>query len=176
VFNRYKGQLDDRGRIGLPGLVFAGDTVCTTNPVLGRGVATSLMQAHELVRLLNAERGDPASATLDFDRWCTTHIRPWFDDQVNGDAEQVRRWAGRDIDLDHPLPSDLIAAAAEHADPSLQAVVGPYLAMRTLPSSLDGLQPRVREIYASGWRPPVPPGPTADQLAELIGASFLASR
>ena|SRR6476660_6710610 len=79
----------------------------------------------------------------------------------------LRRWAGADVDLTKPLPSDLIVAAAA-ADPSLMPLVGPYLGMRALPASLDPLQPRVRQIYADGWRPPVPEGPTRDQLVQMI--------
>ena len=42
--------------------------------------------------------------------------------------------------------------------------------MRALPASLDAVQARVRRIYADGWRPPVPDGPTRDELAALIAA------
>ena len=37
--NTYRGQLDDAGRISLPGTVFVGDAVSTTNPAAGRGSA-----------------------------------------------------------------------------------------------------------------------------------------
>jgi hypothetical protein len=40
--------------------------------------------------------------------------------------------------------------------------------MRALPSSLDAVRPRVTEIYASGWRPALPDGPTRDELADLV--------
>ena len=46
--------------------------------------------------------------------------------------------------------------------------VGPYLGMYALPASLAAAEPRAHEIYASGWRPPVPAGPTRDDLVELI--------
>jgi hypothetical protein len=65
--------------------------------------------------------------------------------------------------------------AATAADPTLFPLVGPYLGMRALPSSLDAVRPRVNEIYASGWRPPVPDGPTRDELAELVTAHAGAS-
>jgi hypothetical protein len=149
--------------------------VCTTNPVLGRGVATSLLQACELLRLLGEHSDDLAAATLAFDQWCTDNIAPWYDDHVRWDADLARRWAGGDVDLSRPLPSDLVVAAAE-ADPSLFPLIGPYLGMRALPASLDAVQPRVREIYAGGWRPPVPDGPTRDELAELVDARAFASR
>jgi hypothetical protein len=53
----------------------------------------------------------------------------------------------------------------------MRAVVGPYMAMRALPATLAAVEPRAREIYASGWRPPIPDGPTRDELAELVTAA-----
>jgi hypothetical protein len=50
-------------------------------------------------------------------------------------------------------------------------VVGPYQAMLALPNNLDAVQARARAIYASGWRPPIPPGPTREELAELVTAA-----
>ena len=94
----------------------------------------------------------------------------WFSDHVYWDAELIRRWSGHDIDLTRPLPSDLIMAATE-VDPEMRKVVGPYMAMRALPASLAAVESRARAIYASGWRPPVPEGPTRDELAELISAT-----
>jgi hypothetical protein len=66
-------------------------------------------------------------------------------------------------------------AAAAEADTSLMRVAAPYLAMDVLPAALDEIEPRAREIFASGWRPSVPPGPTRDQLIELI-APLTAAR
>jgi hypothetical protein len=43
--------------------------------------------------------------------------------------------------------------------------------MRALPSSLDAARPRAAEIYASGWRPPVPDGPSRDELADLLATA-----
>jgi hypothetical protein len=169
LHNTYQGQLDDNGGLPLPGLVFVGDAVCTTNPAVGRGVAMSLMQARELLRLVEHDDHDLAGTTLAFDRWCTDNIAPWFHDHVYWDADLARRWAGGDVDLTRPLPSDLIMAAAE-ADPSLFALIGPYLGMRALPASLEAVQPRVRQIYADGWRPPIPDGPTRDELADLLAS------
>ena len=175
LYNTFQGQLDDTEAVALPGLIFVGDSVCTTNPVLGRGVTTSLLQAQELLRLVDDHGHDFVTATLAFDRWCTDNIAPWYDDHVQWDADLARRWAGGDVDLTRPLPSDLVVAATE-ADPSLFPLIGPYLGMRALPASLDAVQPRVREIYVRGWRPPVPDGPTRDELAELVGVDALAGR
>ena len=57
------------------------------------------------------------------------------------------------------------------ADPEMIKVVGPYQAMLAPPGSLDAVQARARAIYASGWRPPVPPGPAREVLADLVTAA-----
>lgn len=170
--NTYRGQLDARGRVALPGLVHVGDVVCTTNPTAGRGIATSLLQAQRLVGLLG-EYADMVDVTAAFDAWCTQWIRPWFDDQMAWDADEVEQWAGADIDMTRPLTSGHIVAATQ-ADPSLMRVVGPYLGMEALPATLGEVEPRARAIYAGGWRPAVPAGPTRDELVELI--SLAAAR
>ena len=83
------------------------------------------------------------------------------------DEATRRRWAGEDLDLNQPLPSDLILSAAE-ADPSMRSAIGGYLSMTELPASLRVLEPRARALYATGWRPRLAPGPTRDELADLI--------
>ena len=169
LHNTYRAQLDDAGQVAVHGLIFVGDAVCTTNPSVGRGIATSLMQAQRLLALLDEHRRDFTACSLEFDRWCTENIKPWFSDHVYWDAELIRRWSGQDVDLTKPLPSDLIMAATA-VDPEMLKVVGPYMAMHALPASLAAVEPRAREIYASGWRPPVPDGPTRDELVELVDA------
>jgi 2-polyprenyl-6-methoxyphenol hydroxylase-like FAD-dependent oxidoreductase len=167
LFNTYRGQLDEHGETALSGLLFVGDAVSTTNPALGRGVALSMLQVQELLRLLDTGDGDLRAVSREFDRWCADHIKPWFDDHARWDADQIRRWSGGDVDVSRPLPSDLIIQAAE-ADPSLMRVVGPYLAMLVPPSALDTIEPTARELYAGGWRPTPPEGPTRDELAAIV--------
>ena len=58
LYNSYRGQLDDAGRVALAGLIYAGDAVCTTNPSAGRGVTTSLRQARQLIALLGEHGRD----------------------------------------------------------------------------------------------------------------------
>jgi len=169
LYNSYRGQLDDAGQVALDGLIFAGDSVCTTNPAAGRGVTTSLLQAQHLIRLLDEHGRYFTSCSLAFDHWCAGHIKPWFDDHVRWDADLIRRWSGQDVDLTRPLPSDLIIAATA-VDPEMLKVVGPFQAMLIPPGSLDAVQARAREIYASGWRPPIPDGPARDELASLVSA------
>jgi 2-polyprenyl-6-methoxyphenol hydroxylase-like FAD-dependent oxidoreductase len=163
LHNAYRGQLSPDGRVPLPGLVHVGDAVCTTNPTAGRGLATGLMQARALVRLLAEHDGDVLAATLAFDAWCTRWIRPWYDDHMAWDPDEVALLSGADVDLTRPLTSGWITAAAG-ADPSLMSEVGPYLGMVALPESLQAVEKRARAIYEGGWRPAVPAGPTSADL------------
>jgi 2-polyprenyl-6-methoxyphenol hydroxylase-like FAD-dependent oxidoreductase len=172
-YNSYRGQLDDTQRPITPGLISVGDAVCTTTPLAGRGVSLTLLQARQLVRILEQEP-DICSATIRFDQWCTAHIKPWFDDHRYVDADRLRRWAGGDVDLSRRLPSDLIVAAAE-ADPALREIVGPYITMDALPASLTPAHDRAREIYAAGWRPQAPEGPTREELSEVVSRTPAAA-
>lgn len=164
--NTYRGQARE-----VRGLYFVGDSVSTTNPAAGRGVSLGLLQAQALLRLLS---DDAEHAAARFDDWCDRHIKPWYADHVHWDANLLRRWRGDDLDLDAPIPSDVICAAAE-VDPSLTPLVMPYLAMMALPASLQAGVERVREILRSGWRPPVADGPTRAELADLVVATQAVS-
>jgi len=174
LYNHYRSQLDDGGRPALHGLISVGDSVCTTTPLAGRGIAMAFMQARQLVRLLTGNGVDIASVTMEFDEWSTANIKPWFADHQFVDAERVRRWSGGDIDLARPLPSDLIVAAAE-ADPRLTEIVAPYITMDQLPDSLLPAEPRAREIYASGWRPTPPEGPSREELISVVSKTRVAA-
>jgi 2-polyprenyl-6-methoxyphenol hydroxylase-like FAD-dependent oxidoreductase len=171
LHNAYRGQTGPDGRLARPGLVFAGDAVATTTPTFGRGVATTLLQAQQLLRLTDEHGTDTGALGESFDAWCTEHIKPWVDDHVQMDEAIQRRWAGEGVDLSQPLPSDLILAAAE-ADHGIRAVAGGYLSMTELPASLRTAEPRARALYASGWRRRPAPGPSRAELAEIVLAAL----
>jgi 2-polyprenyl-6-methoxyphenol hydroxylase-like FAD-dependent oxidoreductase len=174
LYNTFRGQLDTAGRPVLPGLISVGDAVCTTTPLAGRGVTLSLMQARQLVRILDRHDGDITTTTMQFDRWCVRHIRPWFDDHRYADADRMRRWSGGEVDTTRRLPSDLIVAAA-NADPALKPLVADYTTMAALPASLTPAHDRAIQIYARGWRPPVPDGPTRAELSEVVSTTPAAA-
>jgi len=171
LLNAYRGQTGPDGRLALPGLVFVGDAVATTTPTFGRGVTTTLLQARRLLHLIDEHGTDAAAVGESFDAWCTEQIKPWVDDHVHMDEATRRRWAGEEIDLRQPLPSDLILAAAEQDRSLLGAAFG-YMTMSALPGSLRDVEPRARAIYATGWRPPFAPGPTRDELVGLINQAL----
>jgi 2-polyprenyl-6-methoxyphenol hydroxylase-like FAD-dependent oxidoreductase len=168
LLNVFRSQCDDGGDLVLPGLFFVGDSVATTTPVFGRGVTTTLWQCEALLSLLDHDADDLAGTGYAFDAWSADTMRPWVEDHIHMDAARLDRWNGADIDVDAPLPSDLILTAAE-VRPEIMASAGGYLSMAALPASLRPAEPIAREVYAGGWRPAYAPGPTRDELAEIVG-------
>lgn len=167
LLNVYAGQRRPSGGLVLPGLFFVGDSVATTTPVFGRGITTTLWQVEALLRLLDHDAGDPEGAGHALDDFGETELRPWVEDHIWMDAAHTDRWSGADVDLEAPLPSDLILAAAEVRPEIMQSAQG-YLSMHALPATLRRAEPVAREVYAAGWRPPYAAGPTRDELAELV--------
>jgi 2-polyprenyl-6-methoxyphenol hydroxylase-like FAD-dependent oxidoreductase len=167
LLNVYRGQCTDDGDLVLPGLVFVGDSVATTTPVFGRGVTTTLWQCEALLSLLDHDTRDLAGVGLALDAWADDLMRPWVEDHILMDGDRVARWSGRDVDVDAPLPSDLILEAAQ-VRPEIMASAGGYLSMAALPASLREAEPIAREVYAGGWRPAYSPGPGRQELAEIV--------
>lgn len=161
LLNSYRGQ-------GSPpaGVFFAGDAVSTTNPSAGRGVSLGLLQAAALLDLLQ-EHSDARDVSTAFDAWCDERVRPWYEDHVATDASLVRSYSGQDIDVEAPLTSDVICAAAE-VDPSLAPAVRAYRGMVAPPASLRAVEEQVRDLLRTGWRPAFADGPSRDELLEQM--------
>ena len=170
LLNVFRGQRGPSGGLALPGLVFVGDSVCTTTPIFGRGVTTSLAQVAELLRLVDEHGCDVESVGESLDDWDRAQMRPWVEDHIMMDHAQARRWAGDDVDLVGRLPSDVIMSAASQ-DPSIGEAIGPYASMQALPSVLTTVEEKARAVYRTGWRPQPDPGPTHDELADLVAAA-----
>ena len=150
----------------IPGLVAVGDSVSTTTPTVGRGVAMTSMQVGALLDLLDGG-ADPLTIAEPFGDWCDEQIRPWVEDHISRDTEAVQRLEGADIDLSRPLTSTAIVDAAQ-VDQRILEHVGRFLSMTALPASLAPAEPLARAAYASGWRPPYSEGPSRDELVALI--------
>jgi 2-polyprenyl-6-methoxyphenol hydroxylase-like FAD-dependent oxidoreductase len=162
-----------RRQIGTPGLVAVGDSVATTTPTRGRGIAMACMQVTALLSLLD-DGADPSTVAEPFGAWCDHDIEPWVADHIAIDGGMVRRWQGEDLDLRGPLTSDLIAAAVE-AEPRIGQHAAGYFAMTALPESLRPAEPLARAVYEDGWRPAYAPGPTRDELLDVIRGAATAA-
>ncbi|HET7432330.1 MAG TPA: NAD(P)-binding protein [Nocardioides sp.] len=170
LLNVYRGQCTEDGALVLPGLVFVGDSVATTTPVFGRGITTTLWQCEALLSLLDHDHDDLGEVGHAFDEWSADLMRPWVEDHITMDDQRVARWRGEDVDVEGPLASDLILAAAE-VRPEIMAAAGGYLTMAALPATLREAEPVAREVYAGGWRPAYSPGPSRAELASIVAAA-----
>jgi 2-polyprenyl-6-methoxyphenol hydroxylase-like FAD-dependent oxidoreductase len=71
------------------GLHAIGDSVCTTNPTLGRGLALALTGAADLADTLDEHAADPAEQALALDRLVGAHVVPFYRDQAAIDAGRL---------------------------------------------------------------------------------------
>ena len=149
-----------------PGLVAVGDSVATTTPTAGRGIAMTCMQVGALLSLLDAG-ADPTTVADPFGAWCDATMRPWVEDHVVQDTEAVARWKGADVDLSRPLSSTRILDAAQ-VESRINDYAPGYLSMMALPDVLAPAEPLARAVYESGWRPDYSEGPSRDELVALI--------
>jgi 2-polyprenyl-6-methoxyphenol hydroxylase-like FAD-dependent oxidoreductase len=71
------------------GLAAVGDSVCTTNPTLGRGLALALQGATDLVELLDKHCGDEMGLAQALDNCVTRHVEPFYLDQAANDGQRL---------------------------------------------------------------------------------------
>ncbi len=90
------------------GLVAIGDSVCTTNPTLGRGLALALTGAADLADTLGVHGGDQAGQALALDRLVAAHVAPFYQDQAAIDATRLAMM--RHTIFGEPVSAPLAAA------------------------------------------------------------------
>jgi len=71
------------------GVVAIGDSVCTTNPTLGRGLALALTGGADLADTVARYGDDPAALALALDRLIVDHVAPFYQDQAAIDAARL---------------------------------------------------------------------------------------
>ena len=163
-----------RSQRGLGRLVSVGDSVATTTPTRGRGIAMAFTQVDALLQLLD-DGADPDSVAQPFGAWCDEQIRPWVEDHIAIDTEAVARWQGAELDLSRPLSTERICEAAQ-AEPRINEYAGPYFSMTALPSCVQQAEPLARAVYETGWRAPYAAGPSRDQLVGVINGAVSTAR
>jgi hypothetical protein len=71
------------------GLAAIGDSMCTTNPTLGRGLTFTLSGAVDLLDTLHEHRGDWTAQALAMDARVVDHIVPFYEDQAAIDSARL---------------------------------------------------------------------------------------
>ena len=94
---------------GIPvatGLHAIGDSVCTTNPTLGRGLALALSGAADLADTIGEHAADPAAQALALDRLAGAHVVPFYQDQAVIDAARLAMMRHTIFGAPPPPPSE----------------------------------------------------------------------
>ncbi len=156
------------GRPVVRGLIAVGDSVCTTNPTFGRGLALTLTQAVDAVDALGAHGRDLDALARAVDAASVAHVRPWFARQAEFDAWDLAN--RRAAVLGAPAPPPLAAPPGQvtqmqlqqagRADPELfrlgirvgsglvdpDDVLGDPEVVRAVRAVLDGVDPAPPEV------------------------------
>jgi 2-polyprenyl-6-methoxyphenol hydroxylase-like FAD-dependent oxidoreductase len=160
------------------GVYAVGDSVCTTNPTLGRGLTLALQNAIDLTDVLRQDP-EPVTAAVEFDRRVEKNVYPFYVDQAANDA--ARLVALRHAVFGHPPPSpkrpqpDLVDFAQLRAAAAVDAVVFRalfrLLGMLDLPETVyrdAEVVSRVRNVLAAPGSRPSAPQPSRADLARAL--------
>jgi hypothetical protein len=162
------------------GLHSVGDSVCTTNPTLGRGLTLALRGAVDLVTTIEAHGEDWTTQALHLDDLVGEQIHPYYDDQAAIDAGQLAMLRHAIDGTPPPPPPASSAERVTYSQLRTAAMFDPE-AFRGF-WHLQGMIRRPRDVYgdpevvASTQQtldqhkddPPMPQ-PTRDQLLAALG-------
>ena len=137
LLNGYRGQRGRTASWRCPGCCSSATPSAPRRPNFGRGIATSLMQVTEVLRLIDEHgerprRGRRAVRRLVRGADAAVGRGP----RAHGRVDRAGAGPARTSTCRSALPSDLVLAAAA-GDPAIGAALGPYLMMTGLPSCLD---------------------------------------
>lgn len=185
LHNTLHRLVDGGGPLAL-GLHAVGDSVCTTNPTLARGLGVSLRGALDLLDVLATYPSDPHARALAADRAVTEHVEPYFADQARIDAlrlAQVRaNLSGEPVrsSVDPPGAepgSDRVGygelSAASPFDAALFRALTTVKGMLARPDDVytdPAVVRRVRAVLDERGGPPLPQPDRAELLAALSGS------
>jgi 2-polyprenyl-6-methoxyphenol hydroxylase-like FAD-dependent oxidoreductase len=163
----------------LSGLFAVGDSVCTTNPTLGRGIALALQECADLADVLGRSQ-DPVGAAIQLDRRISEQVLPFYADQVTNDAARLS--ALRHTVLGHPLadPAPRCSERVDFAQLRSAAMVDPLalraffrlLGMLDVPEVVYGdavLAGHVQHVLGSSTELPRLPQPDRADLLLALG-------
>jgi flavin-dependent dehydrogenase len=71
------------------GLHALGDSVCTTNPTLGRGLSLAMWEAVRLRDILDESRGDWMAQSMGMDAFVGEHVAPFYEEQATVDRGRM---------------------------------------------------------------------------------------
>jgi 2-polyprenyl-6-methoxyphenol hydroxylase-like FAD-dependent oxidoreductase len=155
-----------------------GDSVCTTNPTLGRGLSLALWGAADLVDTLNDHAEDWTAQALALDGLVADHVVPFYEDQAAIDYARLAMLRHTIFDAPAPEPPPAISNRVTYSQLRTAAQFDPT-ALRAL-WTIQGMLRRPDEVYTDPrvvastlavvhhWNPPSMAQPTRAQLLAAL--------
>jgi hypothetical protein len=133
------------GRPVVTGLLAAGDSVCTTNPTLGRGLSLAISGAAQLTDAIAAHGASWPDLALAADALIAEHVVPYYEDQAALDAGRLAALRHNVFGDPAPQPPGLTPDRVTHGQLRTAATVDPA-AFRGL-WSIYGMIRRPEDVY-----------------------------
>jgi 2-polyprenyl-6-methoxyphenol hydroxylase-like FAD-dependent oxidoreductase len=170
------------GKPAVTGLHAIGDTVCTTNPTLARGLALAMTGAVDLAATIARHEKDPYAQALALNDLVTAHVEPFYTEQAVVDGARLAQMRHLIFGGPPPTPGASLQAdnrvtygqvrAAMPFDPVVFRAFWKVMGMISTPEEAytdPDVVARTRAVLrARGETPPVP-GPTREQVGAALG-------
>ena len=158
------------------GLHVIGDSRCTTNPTLGRGLSLALWGAVDLVETIAAHGGDNIEQAMALDRSVADHVVPFYEDQAIIDLARLKvlrhTVEGGSAPETTPIEPDRVSftqlRTASLYDPVAFRAFWRLMGMMCVPDDVytdPAVVARTHEILRRRDEDSGPAPPTRDQLA-----------
>jgi len=172
------GVMDKRRRLvvdGEPvatGVVAVGDAWACTNPSAGRGISVGLLHAQRLRHCVRAGLDDAAAFARRFDSATEHDVAPFFHDQVANDRARIAQMEALRNGVDTPAsePMTELFGDALLFDADVFRAAMETVTCLALPQEILARPGMAERIATRAGGTPMPfPGPSRDQLLQLIG-------
>ena len=127
------------------GLHAIGDSVCTTNPTLGRGLSLALSGAADLLDIIDKHADDGPAQALELDGLAADHVLPFYQDQAAIDVARLATLRHAVFDAPAPDPAPVISDRVTYAQLRAAAPFDP-VAFRAF-WEIQGMIRRPEEVY-----------------------------
>lgn len=157
------------------GVLSVGDASSCTNPSLGRGITLGLMHVELLRSAVAHHHGDPAELALAFDHVTESTMGPWHEATTAVDRQRVTEMrallCGGEYEPDDAAKITALMMSAAPTDAVAARAYGEIFSCFALPREVFA-RPGVFEhilSLADTVKVEPPPGPTRDELVDLVG-------
>jgi hypothetical protein len=169
------------------GLHAIGDSVCTTNPTLGRGLSLALQGAVDLLEVIGQHGHDLTAQALALDRLVASHVAPYYEDQAVIDQARLAMLRHAIFGAPAPDPQPVSSGrvsfaqlrAAAPFDPAVFRAFWKIMGMICPPAQVytdPHVVARTQHVLSRRRAGPPMVQPTREQLlAALSGSTCVAS-